>query len=148
MATGAKIGKRTQFLRENTIGGGVYSVCAEVKSIGGPTLNRDAVEATNMDSPDDHAEYIGGVADGGEISLVLNFRPDHASQGSSAGLAKDYFDGEKRGYQVQWPQFSNVPTMTVQGILTGYEVTSATKDLLTVAVKIKVTGKPVVTNFA
>ena len=43
---------------------------AEVKSIGGPSLSRDAVEATHTESPDDHAEFIPGLANGGEVSLV------------------------------------------------------------------------------
>ena len=148
MASGAKIGKKTRFLSETVAGGGVYAAVAEVKSIGGPSFSRDSVEATNCDSADDHEEHIPGLAAGGEISLVLNFRPEHTSQGTSAGLKKDFDDAIVKGYRIEWPQFANTPTMTVQGFLTGYEVTSATKDLLTVAVKIKVTGKPVLANFA
>jgi len=149
-ATGAKIGKKTEFYREITVGGGTYAAVAEVKSIGGPSMSRDAVDATNIDSPDDHGEYVPGVADGGEISLVLNFRPEHASQGASAGLAKDFQDGTSRSWQIKWPQFStgSPPTITFSGFLTGWEPTSATRDLLTVAVKIKISGKPTLTNFA
>ena len=69
-ATGAKLGTRTRFLREDPVGGGVYVAVAEVKSIGGPSLSRDAVEATHTESPDDHAEFIPGLANGGEVALV------------------------------------------------------------------------------
>lgn len=150
MATGAKIGKKTQFLREDTVGGGTYTQVAEVKSIGGPAKSRDAVEATSMDSADDHAEYIPGIAEGGDVSLVLNFRPEHATHGTTSGLAKDYDDGTTRSWQIKWPQFSegSPPTATFSGFLTGHEITSATRDLVTVAVKLKVTGKVTLTNFA
>lgn len=147
-ATGAKIGKKTVFLRETAVGGAVYAGVAEVKSLGGPSMSRDAVDATNFDSPDDFAEHIPGVAEGGEASLVLNFRPDHVSQGAAAGMSKDFIDGTVRGWQIQFPQFTNTPTLTFQGFITGWEPTAAVRDILSFAVKIKVTGKPVLTNFA
>ena len=70
-ATGAKLGTRTRFLREDPIGGGVYVAVAEVKSIGGPSLSRDAVEATHTESPDDHAEFIPGLKDERTIRYTL-----------------------------------------------------------------------------
>ena len=147
-ATGAKLGTKTRFLREDPVGGGVYAPVAEVKSIGGPSLSRDAVEATHTESPDDHAEFVPGIANGGEISLVLNFRPEHTSQGATAGLLKDFQDGTVRSWRVEWPQFPLTPTLTFSGFLTGWEPTSAAKDLLTVACKLKITGKTTATNFA
>lgn len=147
-ATGAKIGAKTEFRRETVVGGGVYAVVAEVKSIGGPSLSRDPVDATHLLSDDAHAEYIPGLADGGEISLVLNFRPEHASQGATAGLLKDFQDATVRGWQVAWPQYANEPTLTFSGFLTGWEPTSAPKDMVAVAVKIKISGKTTATNFA
>ena len=147
-ATGAKLGTRTRFLREDPIGGGVFVAVAEVKSIGGPSLSRDAVEATHTESPDDHAEFIPGLANGGEVSLVLNFRPEHVSQGATAGLLKDFQDGVVRNWRIEWPQFPNTPTLTFPGFLTGWEPSSAAKELISVAAKLKVTGKTVATNFA
>ena len=147
-ATGAKIGNKTEFRRETVVGGGTYAAVAEVKSIGGPSLSRDAVDATHCESPDDHAEYIPGLADGGEISLVLNFRPEHTSQGASAGLLKDFQDGTVRSWQVAWPQYANTPKLTFSGFLTGWEPTTAPKDIVSVAIKIKVTGKTTATDFA
>ena len=53
MATGAKIGTKTRFLREDPVDSGTFVTVAEVKSVGGPSLSRDAVEATTLESPDD-----------------------------------------------------------------------------------------------
>lgn len=149
MATGAKIGKKTQFLREDVVGGGTYTQLAEVKSIGGPSLSRDSVEATNMDSADEFAEFLGGIADGGEIALTLNSRPDHATHGGTSGLMADMLSGTTRSWQVKWPQFSSgsPPTMTFSGFLTAHEIQSATRELVTTSIRIKVTGKPTLTNF-
>ena len=147
-ATGAKIGKKTTFEKEDPVGSGTYVPVAEVKSLGGPSMSRDAVDATNFDSPDDYEEPIPGLKKGGEVSLVLNFRPEHVSQGATAGLLKDFQDGIVRNWRIEWPQFPNTPTLTYPGFLTGWEPSSAAKKLISVAVSIKVTGKTVATNFA
>lgn len=146
--TGARIGMKTQFLREHPVGSGTYVAIAEVKSIGGPAQSRDAVDATHMRSDDDHAEYIAGVPDGGEVSLVLNFRPDDVSQAEASGLYNDFQAGTVRSWRAQWPQFSNTPSLTFAGVVTGYEPSSATREILQLAVKIKVSGKVTPANFA
>lgn len=144
----AKKGLGTQFKRETPKDGGVYVTAAEVKSIGGPSWSRDQLDVTHMDSLDDHAEYIGGIAEGGEINLVLNFRPEHVTQGTTAGLVKSKDDGTIERWRVEWPQFANTPRLTFEGFITGWEPQSATKDVITVAVKVKVTGKVTAENFA
>lgn len=150
MSTAAKIGKKTQFLREDsTPGTGTYTQVAEVKSIGGPSLSRDSVDATNMDSADEFGEFIGGIGDGGEISLVLNSVPTNATHGGTSGLVADMLSGTTRSWQIKWPQFSSgsPPTMTFSGFLTSHEIQSATRELVTTSVRIKVTGKPTLTNI-
>lgn len=148
--SGAKKGLTTQLKRDTPKGSGTYTTQAEVKSIGGPSMNRDALDATHMDSVDDHTEVIAGIADGGEISLVLNFRPEHATQGTTSGMVKSFHDGTLENWKIEWPQFSasSPPTLAFSGLITGWEPTSATRDVLTVAVKIKVSGKVTATNFA
>jgi predicted secreted protein len=148
MATGAKIGKKTVFEREDPVDSGTFVAVAEVKSIGGPSLSRDSADATNMDSPDDYEETIPSLKKGGEVALVLNFRPDHASQGSTAGLLKDFEDGTVRKWRIRWPQFSTTPSLTFPGYITGWEPSAAVKDVMAVAVKVMVTGKPTPANFA
>jgi tail tube protein len=146
--TGAKIGLKTQFYREHPVDSGNYSKVAEVRQIGGPTLSRGDAEATHLESPDDYEEFLPSVKSGGEVSLVLNFRPDDVSQGNSAGLLKDFEDGTIRNWKVIWPQFANSPQLVIPGYIKGWEPTTAVKDAIGVAVKIKVTGKPTPSNFA
>ena len=52
MATGgAKLGTRTRFLREDPVGSGTYVAVAEVKSIGGSSISRGAVEVSHIAPP-------------------------------------------------------------------------------------------------
>lgn len=146
--TGAKRGIGTRFLREHPVGSATYVAVAEVKSLGGPSMSRDAVEATHLTSDNEHSEFIAGVADGGDVTITVNFRPDHASQAEASGLLNDLQNGTLRSWRVEWPQFTNTPTLTFDGIVTGYEPTVGVRDVLTAAVRIKVSGKPVATNFA
>jgi hypothetical protein len=145
---GGKIGSRTRFLRDIPALSGNYVQVGKVRSIGGPSRTRDAVEDTDMSTPDDYEHFIAGLKNGGEISLVVTFRPDDASLGPNGGLEQDFEDGTERNWRCEWPQFAGTPQLTVLGFLTGYEVTTATKDLITAAIKIKVNGKPTTANFA
>lgn len=147
-ASGAKKGLTTQLKRDTPKGSGTYTTQAEVKSIGGPSMSRDALEATHMDSPDDHAEYISGIADGGEVTLVLNFRPEHATHGTTSGMLKSFQDGTVENWKIEWPQFTSTPTLAFSGLITGWEPSTAVRDVITVAVKIKISGKVTASNFA
>ena len=146
--TGAKIGMKTAFKREHPVGSATYVAVAEVKSLGGPSASRDTVDATHMQSDDDHAEYIAGVPDGGEVNVVLNFRPEHVTQGAVSGLYHDHENGTLRNWRIEWPQFTNTPTLDFAGLVTGIEPSSSTRDVIALAVKIKVSGKLTKTNFA
>ena len=63
-------------------------------------------------------------------------------------LLADFLAGTVLGWQIAWPQFTSTPTATCNGFLIGHEVVSTHKDLFTVSVKVKLTGEPVLTNFA
>ena len=148
MASGAKIGNKTLFQREIPAGSGTYVTVAEVKELRGPSFSRDKLDATNFDSTDDYGEKLPGLKDGGEISATLNFRPEHTSQGMNTGLLKAFEDGTVENWRVQYPQFTNSPQLIVRGFLTGWEVSATTKELMTVQIKLEVTGKPTPSNFA
>jgi hypothetical protein len=146
---GGKIGKKTRFLRESPFGSGNYTQVGKVRSINGPSRTRDAVDDTDMeDTNDDHEHQIPGLKNGGEVSLVVTFRPDDATLGPNTGLEKDFEDGTETNWRVEWPQFAGTPRQTFPGFLTAYEVVTATKELITAAIKLKVTGKVTSANFA
>jgi hypothetical protein len=43
---------------------------AELISIGGPTISADTIEATSHDSPDGYREFLQGLRDAGEITIL------------------------------------------------------------------------------
>ncbi len=79
-ATGAKLVTNTRFLREDPVESGAFVALAEVKSIGGPSLSRDAVEATLMDTPDDPAEFIAASR-----TAVRSRRPSTSARSREPG---------------------------------------------------------------
>lgn len=63
-----------------------FTTVAEVRTISGPTLEREQIDVTNMDSTDSWREFINGLKVGGEITLGLNYLPTNATHNASAGL--------------------------------------------------------------
>jgi predicted secreted protein len=108
-----------------------------VTNVGGPGLARDTYDVTAHDSPDQWREFIGGLKDGGEVSLDINYDPaDHDS------LVADFDDSAPRNYELAFPTTPE----TVWGlslILTGFEPAGPHDDKLTATVTFKVTGPPV-----
>jgi hypothetical protein len=47
----------------------------QVVSFGLPNHEVDEVEVTHLKSPNKRREYIAGLSDGGEVEVVLNYRP-------------------------------------------------------------------------
>lgn len=79
MTTEARIGHGTLFKIGNGATPEVFTTVAEVTSITPPGMSRDAIDATHMESPDGWREFIGGLKDGGEVELGLNWVPGSAT---------------------------------------------------------------------
>lgn len=62
-----------------------FDVIAEVVSFSGLGEDNALVEMTHLQSPNGALEFISGMADGKEVTLVCNTRLDSATQGASAG---------------------------------------------------------------
>jgi len=88
MATSAKAGYKTLFMRGNGATPELFTIMAEVKSIGGPSFSRPTFNVSNMDSSNWH-EFIAGLCDGGEINLDLNLLPADAMLTTAAGDLTD-----------------------------------------------------------
>jgi predicted secreted protein len=66
----AVAGVGTKFQRWS---GSAYVSLAEVTSITGPTMTRDFIDVTSLDSTGGYREFITGFRDAGTISLNMNF---------------------------------------------------------------------------
>jgi len=126
----------TQFLRGNGAEPEVFTALANVNNISGPAFTRAVIDVTAHDSPDAWMESVGGLKDGGEITIDLNYDP-----AAHDSLIADLSDTDPRSYRVVFPD-TDATSWTFPAILTGFEVTAPIDDKLTASLTYKVAGKP------
>lgn len=63
-------------------GGGTptFTTIAEIYNLGAPSMSRDMVECTHMESDDRYREFVGGLCDAAQVTAELNFVPTNATQ--------------------------------------------------------------------
>ncbi|RJP54167.1 MAG: hypothetical protein C4583_03290 [Anaerolineaceae bacterium] len=139
MTTNAKIGHGALFKIANEASPEVMTVVGEITSITMPSIGRDPIEATHMQSTEKWREFIAGLKDGGEVSCELNFVP--GSEGTTLLLAQLDEDNVT-------PCEITLPTTpaydwSFDAIMTGFESEAPVDDKMTATVTFKITGKPV-----
>ncbi|MGC5009748.1 phage tail tube protein [Streptosporangium sp. DT93] len=115
----------------------VFTAIAGVTNLGGPEIEREAYESTHHGSPDGWREYVGGLKDGGEISIEVRYDPRVHD-----ALVDDFEDTEARDYRLVWPAITGAQ-WDISAILTGFSPEGPHDDLLAAELTLKVTGKPV-----
>lgn len=111
----------------------------QVVSFGLPQDQTDRVETTHLKSPNRRKEYTSGLVDGGEVNVVLNFRP-----GSDTDQAiEDAFDaGDERAVRFVVPNLGVAAwDYTTTAIITGYDRgTVSAGDKLEATLTLAITG--------
>lgn len=133
----------SQFKRATTLSPGTtYETIANVTSISGPDRKRETIDVTAHDSPDQYMEFIGGLKDGGEVSMDINYDPAEDTH----DLDGDFEDNTPRNYQVVLlPGTDDEHTWQLKGIMTELSDEMPYDDKLSRTLTIKITGKPVLT---
>ncbi|MFE6223331.1 phage tail tube protein [Streptomyces sp. NPDC057854] len=127
----------TQFLRgDGATPTEVFSALANVNNIAAPSLTRSVIDVTAHDSPDAWMESVGGLKDGGEVTIDLNYDP-----AAHDSLVADLSDENPRNYRIVFPDPGNT-AWTFPGILTAFQATAPIDDKLTASLTYKVAGKP------
>lgn len=147
--TQARIGYKTYIsLKRGTTEVPVWLKVAELKNVGGPSLSRDAPDATNMDSEEAWKEFVKGLKDGGEVTFEVNLIPasentvTHLGHNADDGLLSDFADDETvETWRIEFPPAGAV-TWTFPGILTSFEAGSPVDGIMTGSATFKVAGKP------
>ncbi len=121
----------------------VFTKVAEVLSVGGPTVNRDVIEATHTDSLDNYKEFLSGLTDGGEVTVTMNFLPGDGTQDESTGLMGDFLVQTLRNYRIAFPT-SPVVNWTFAAFLTGFEPDAPIDDRMTATATFKLSAKPTI----
>jgi predicted secreted protein len=132
----------TQFKRGDGGGPEVFTTIANVTSISGPERKRETIDVTAHDSADGWMEFLGGLKDGGEIGLDINYDPTETTH----DLDDDFDDTEPRNYQiVLLPGTVDEYTWAIAGILTALGDEFPYDDKMGRSMTIKVSGKPTLT---
>ncbi len=131
--------KGTLLKRGGTLSTDAYVSVGRVVSIGGPNTSQEALDVTHMESADGYKEFIGGLRDGGEIALEINYDPQNSTH---QNLQSDIDTGTLRYWRVVFPTTIAV-TAQFQALVTAFSRTAEVASKLTASVTLKISGKPV-----
>lgn len=135
MTTQARIGHGTLFKIGNGATPEVFTTVGEVTSITPPGMSRDAIDATHEESPDAWREFIGGLKDGGEVSLELNFVPGSAT----TILLMAEIEAAPGNKQIVFPAGE---VFSFRALCTNFEPEAPLDDKMVASATYKVSGKP------
>lgn len=116
-----------------------FTPIANVTDITPPALERETLDVTAHDSPDAWREFIGGLKDGGEVSVDVNYDPREHD-----GIIDDFADANPRNYKIVWP--GTLGEWAFTALLTGFEPEAPHDDKLAASLTFKVSGKPAITT--
>lgn len=109
--TSAGIGMKSTFSIGNGVDGGSVTyakVGFEVTSITSPSITRETIDTTHLESPDDFREFIAGLLDTDPATIAFNYVADAADPLYAAMLAG------KGDFRITFPNgvkfdFSGIP---------------------------------------
>lgn len=135
----------TQFKRETNTPG-TYQTIANVTDISGPSREREAIEVTAHDSPDQYREFVKGLKDGGEVEVTLNYDPGVAT---IEALDDDFEEDDLRSYQVViFPGTADEYTWEFDALITSLGDEFPHDDKMERTCTVKISGKPLLTHTA
>jgi hypothetical protein len=123
--------------------GGDYHPIGYVRSIDGPSVAGDEVEATTLDTTGNYREYIPTLIDPGELSLELVWDPSFETTGVTAENTQIRLtDMMSSRETVDWKMVFPTTTMTVSfsGWVKAFSPSTPVDDLVTANVTIRATS--------
>lgn len=136
----AVAGVGTSFERQDDDSSAVYNAIAEVNSINGPTMSREFIDVTSLDSSGGYKEFIGGFRDGGQITLNMNFTVNGYEQ-----MRLDFVDSDAKNYQIVLPDTGST-TLSFAAFVTDLPLSITPDDKITCDVTMKITGEVTLTS--
>lgn len=115
--------------------GSAWVKLAEINSISGPSMTRDFIDVTSLDSTGGFREFIAGFRDGGTVSLTMNF-----TRATYDVVFADFEDDEPHYYEIVLPDDVHT-SFEFCGYVTELPLEIPTDDKITANVTIKVSGK-------
>ena len=139
MASNAISGVGTVFQRWNT-STGLWVKLAEVNSISGPSMTRDFIDVTSLDSTGGYREFIAGFRDGGTVNLTMNF-----TRTTYDLMKTDFEDDAAQNYEILLPD-NDGTSFEFEGLVTELPLEIPTDDKVTANVTIKIVGQVTVNS--
>lgn len=134
--TNAKTGWGGEFWLDNASGTPVELV--EVKSVTLPNGETEQLDATHLKSPNRRREFIAGMIDDGEMSVVMNYV---GGSTTDVLLETALDDGDARTWTVKVPKASGFRVYEGEGFVLTYEKPEMVADaVMEATVTIKPSG--------
>ena len=113
---------------------GAWVTVAEVKTISGPSMTREMIDVTNLDSTGGYREFIPSFRDGGTVALSMNF-----TYASYLLLKKDFQSDVLCNYLIHLSDVGGT-TIFFSGYVQDLPISIKFDDAVTSEVTIKVSG--------
>lgn len=121
--------------------GTTFAAVADIVSISGPSMARETIDVTTLDSAGAGREFIASFIDGGEVTLELNWLPEHATHDESTGFLALMLSGELRICRLGIPP-ANTAGLQFTCLVTGFAPNVPGGDKVGATVTLKVSGAP------
>jgi hypothetical protein len=138
--TAAKTGWGGEFHLDATNGAGTPTELVEVVSFTLPNGETEKIDATHLKSPNRRREFIAGMIDDGDLTIVLNYVPGSATD---VIIRTAHNDGLSRNYMAVVPRATTDWEITGTGIVTGHDRGEVTADgKMEATVTLTLSGSP------
>lgn len=122
----------------STDGGSTFTDVADVTSVGVLDVKVDTIETSSHDSAEQWRTFVGGMKDGGELKMDINYDPgSHGTIFSNVG-------GDPIKHKIVLTD-AGAAVVTFDGVITGFSADAPFDDKLAGSVTIKVSGAPTIT---
>ena len=135
MASNAFSGVGTVFQRWN---GSSWDAIAEVTAISGPTMSRETIDVTSLDSTGGYREFIASFRDPGTVQLTMNF-----TNATYTTMKTDFENDTAQNYEIV---LSDNTSLEFIGLVTELPIEVSTDDKVSSTVTIKVSGQVTVNS--
>lgn len=122
--------------------GSAWQFIAEINAIEGPTMNKENIEVTALDTDGGYDEFITGFMEGGTLTLNMNF-----TRSGYELMKQDFEIDVARDYRITLPDDEDT-TLEFEGLVIEIPLTMEAEDKLTVDVTIQVTGEVALGGWA
>jgi hypothetical protein len=126
------------FLRRNGV------EIAEVTEISGPAFEAEELDYTHLRSPGFWREIGGGLKNGGDVTLTVNFNPADPTHNAATGLLSAFAGSTQPPtdtYELVFPD-DDTTTWTFPAFVKGYEPSIPFEDKLSADITLRVAGAP------